>query len=277
MEPMTTLSWKNKESIDIHAEDWPVPNPRAVIALVHGQGEHFGRYTHVAEWYNRQGIALMGFDQQGHGKSGGVRGHVRNLDAYLEDVGLFLEKVVSRYPGVPLFLYGHSMGGGEALTYLLRKTPEIKGVIATSPLIRLAFEAPAIKIAVGRLLRRIMPSLTLPTGLASKFISHDPEVVKAYNADPLVHGKVSASGGIAILDMSEWLDSYAGPVTTPLLVMHGSDDMLTSAAASRQFVSRVSGNVTYQEWPGMWHETHNEPDNEQVFQYTLAWMEKILN
>lgn len=273
---MTTLSWKNKDGISIHAADWPVDHPKAVIALVHGQGEHFGRYDHVARWYNERNIAVMGFDQQGHGQSGGTRGHARNLDAYLDDIGLFLDHVRSRYPVIPLFLYGHSLGGGEVLSFTLQRNPDIAGAIATSPLIRLAFEAPAIKVAVGKLLRKILPALTLPTGLAAQFISHDPEVVKAYKSDPLVHGKVSAAGGITLLDMSEWLDGYSGKVNVPLLVMHGSDDKLTSAAASREFVSRVTGDVTYQEWPGMWHETHNEPEKEKVFEFTLGWVERYL-
>lgn len=273
---MTTLSWKNKEGIDLHAVDWPVNHPQAVIALVHGQGEHSGRYEQFAQWYARHDIAVMAFDQQGHGKSGGVRGHVRNLDAYLDDIGLLLEKTASRYPGVPVFLYGHSMGGGEVLCYVLRRTPVIAGAIAASPLIRLAFEAPALKVAAGRLLRKIMPALTLPTGLAAHLISRDPEVVKAYQADPLVHGKVSAAGGITLLDMSEWLDSFSGVVTIPLLVMHGSADKITSAAASRAFVSRIAGEVSWQEWPGLWHETHHEPEKEKVFEYTLAWMKRLL-
>lgn len=273
---MNELHWKNAEGLSLYAVDWTVENPVAVIALVHGQGEHIGRYAHVAKWYNEHGVALMGFDQQGYGKSEGIRGHADSLEVLLNDIGQFLEKTRERYPGKPLFLYGHSLGGGLALHFALRRNPVIDGLIVTSPLIRLAFQPPALKILAGKILRRFMPTLTLPTGLAANFISHDTAVVKAYKTDPLVHDKLSAAAGIAILEMGEWLDHVSGTFSLPVLLMHGADDKITSAAATREFFNRATGNVTHHEWPGLWHETHNEPEKAQVFEYTLAWMKAVL-
>ena len=89
---MNALNWKNSQGIELYAAHWPVANPIAVIALAHGQGEHIGRYQHVAEWYNAHGVAVVGFDHQGYGRSGGPRGHVKDLDAFLDDIGLLLEK-----------------------------------------------------------------------------------------------------------------------------------------------------------------------------------------
>lgn len=272
---METLTWKNEEGLQIHAANWSIRHPKAVIALVHGQGEHFGRYNHVAAWHNNHGYAVMGFDQQGHGRSGGVRGHARNLDVLLNDIDQFLQKVREKYPDTPIFLYGHSMGGGEVLTYVLRRDPILAGLIATSPLIRLAFATPKMKVAAGKILKHIVPSLTMPTGLAAHFISHDPAVVKAYQNDPLVHGKVSAAAGLALLEMSKWLDSFSGVFSIPVLLMHGSDDRLTSATATKEFYGRVAGEVTYQEWPGLWHETHNEPEKEQVFEFATNWLDRF--
>ena len=273
---MNELSWKNAEGLKLFAVDWSVKKPKAVIALVHGQGEHIGRYAHVAKWYNERNVALMGFDQQGYGRSEGKRGHANSQKALLDDIGLFLEQTLERYPDTPVFLYGHSLGGGLVLQYVLQRDPILAGLIVTSPLIRLAFQAPALKVIVGKFLRHILPTLTLPTGLAANFISHDPAVVLAYRADPLVHDKLSTAAGVAILEMGEWLDSFSGIFSIPVLLMHGADDKITSAAATKAFFGRVAGEVAHKEWPGLWHEMHNEKEQEQVFSYTLAWMEGFL-
>ncbi len=272
---MIELSWKNAEGLKLYAADWHVKNPKAVIALVHGQGEHIGRYAHVAEWYNNHDIALIGYDQQGYGRSEGKRGHAENLEVLLDDIGQFLEKTKERYPKTPIFLYGHSLGGGLVLHYVLRRDPIIAGLIVTSPLIRLAFEAPALKIIAGKLLRRFMPTLTLPTGLAAHFISHDPEVIAAYKSDPLVHDKLSAAAGIAILEMGDWLNKFSGVFSIPVLLMHGGGDKITDPAATKEFFGRVAGEVTHKEWEGLWHEMHNEKEKEKVFDYTLDWINQM--
>ncbi len=272
---MKELSWQNAEGLTLYAAHWPVDNPRAVIALVHGVGEHIGRYAHLAKWFNNHQVAVLGYDHQGHGRSAGKRGHVRHLDAYLDDVGLLLSESRRLYPGVPVFLYGHSMGGNLTLNYVLRRHPKgLAGHIATGPHIRLAFEAPALKIFAGKLLRRFMPALSLPTGLASHFLSHDPAVVQAYKADPLVHDQLSASAGLAVLEGAAWLNEYSGDYPLPLLLQHGAGDKITSAHATKEFASRLHGDVTFHEWPDLYHEIHNEKEQEQVFELTLHWMEK---
>ncbi len=272
---MNELSWKNAEGLKMYAADWSVKNPKAVIALVHGQGEHIGRYGHVAKWYNEHHIALMGFDQQGYGRSEGKRGHAENLDVLLDDIGQFLEKVQERYVKTPVFLYGHSLGGGLVLEYVIQRDPVIAGLIVTSPLIRLAFEAPALKIMAGKILRRFMPTMTLPTGLAAQFISHDREVVAAYQSDPLVHDKLSAAEGIAIIEMGNKLNKFSGVFSIPVLLMHGGGDKITSAPAAKAFFGRVAGEVTYKEWEGLWHEMHNEKEKEELFTYTFEWIEMV--
>ncbi|MFM8374077.1 MAG: lysophospholipase [Bacteroidota bacterium] len=273
---MQTFSWTNSENINMYGVDWHHNSPKAVVALVHGQGEHIGRYTHVAEWYNRHGFAVTGFDQQGYGRSGGPRGHARGIASWMDDIEQFLQKTSEKYPGVPVFLYGHSMGGAEVLTFCLERKPALAGLIATSPLIRLAFVTPTLKVLAGKIMRRFMPTLTLPTGLAAHFISHDTAVVSAYQHDALVHGKVSASGGLSLLEMSDRLDKCDPEFEIPVLIMHGGDDRITSAPASAAFCARAKGDVTWREWDGLWHEMHNEPQKEQLFQYTLEWMQKDL-
>jgi acylglycerol lipase len=265
--------WTNQTGTQIRSLHWPVEQPRAVIALIHGQGEHIGRYDHLAHWFNQSGVAVMGYDQQGFGKSGGPRGHAASIDAYLRDVDMLLQEVEKTYPDVPVFLYGHSMGGNVVLNYTLRRqTQGLAGIIATGPWIRLAFTVPSWKLILGRLLRSILPTLTLRTELEVKNISSVQAVVDAYNADPLVHDKVSAAGGIALTDAAQWLNSYHGKTPTRVLLQHGTADKLTSMPANREFAARLEGDVTFREWDGFFHEIHNESAQKDVFQYTLGWM-----
>lgn len=270
---MQELFWENTAGQRLRALHWPVENPKAVIALVHGQGEHIGRYGHLAAWFNARQVAVIGHDQQGFGKSAGKRGHFLRYDDLLNDVDLLLDRARAAYPGVPVFLYGHSMGGQVVLNFALRRRPQIAGLIATGPWVRLAFEAPVLKVAVGRLLKKIWPSLTLPTGLNANHISRDPDVVAAYLADPLVHDQVSAAAGIQMLFAARWLNQFAGPAPIRTLLLHGGDDRLTAAAATRELAARLTGDVTHREWPGLFHEIHNEKEQGEVFAHILDWMQ----
>lgn len=264
-------TFRNQQGMALHVAHWPVEQPRAVIALVHGQGEHIGRYEHVARWYNRQGFAFIGFDQQGYGRSEGKRGHADNTEVLLHDIHQFVELAKAQYPGLPFFLYGHSMGGGLSLAYLIQYKPELTGAIIGSPWIQLAFQPPKLKVVGGRWLRKILPTLTLPNGLAVHFISRDHATVEAYKADPLGHNKLSAAAGIALLETFNAVHEWSGEFPFPILLMHGEADKITSHAATRAFAERLQGDVTFKLWPGLYHELHNEPERTQIFEFTLAW------
>jgi alpha-beta hydrolase superfamily lysophospholipase len=269
-----TFEWKNGEGLRIHTLEWRVQDPRAVIALVHGQGEHSGRYFQLANWYNAQGIGVIAFDQQGYGRSEGRRGFAKSYDVLLDDIEQFLEIVHERYRGRTLFLYGHSMGGNLCMNYVLkRRTRYISGIISTSPWIKLPFDTPSVKEVADRLIRSYTPTLILPTGLAVHFLSHDQEIVEMYKFDPYVHDKLDARTGLEILEAGLFLDTYKGAFPLPLLLMHGEEDRITDCAASRAFAKRVKDAVTYKEWPDMYHELHNEIGCEKVYQFTLNWME----
>jgi acylglycerol lipase len=274
---MDNLSWQSATGLKLHAQCWTPPTPvKAVIALVHGMGEHIGRYEHVAHFFNKNGIAVMAYDQQGHGKSEGARGHIVSAASLLDDVGLLLAEVQKRFPGKPVFLYGHSMGGNAVLNYALRNQPAVAGVIATSPWIQLAFKPQAIKVWAGRWVKRLVPSLSLSNDLDTLFLSHDPEVAKAYNADPLVHNKITAGGGVVLLDLALNLDKAVASLNAPLLITHGSDDHITSEPASRAFAMRAKGDVAFREWPGQYHELHNELIKDVYLNFLYSWMtEKI--
>jgi alpha-beta hydrolase superfamily lysophospholipase len=266
---------KNGQGLQLRYRSWHVDEPVAVIALMHGQGEHIGRYDHVAAYFNERKVAVYGFDHQGHGKSDGKRGHTPNLQVLLDDIAAHVIDVREQWPQTPLFVYAHSMGGMLSLNTALHGMldgADVRGLIATGPWIRLAFEAPPIKVLAGKLLRHVVPSLSLPTGLAAHFVSSDPEEVRKYQQDPLVHGVVSASAGISLMEGASFLDTFTGEVPFPMLIMHGTDDKLTSQPASEAFSERLTGDVTYRAWEGLYHELHNEPDQDAVLKVIWEWM-----
>lgn len=265
-----TFDMMTADGLKLHGRYWPAKEAKAVVALVHGMGEHIQRYEHMAAYFNAHGVSIMGFDQRGHGRSAGQRGHAPSLDVLLDSVGGLLAQAAQL--GLPIFLYGHSMGGNLVLNHLLRRHPKVAGVIASAPWVQLAFRPPALLLMIAKGLRRLLPTFSQPTGLDAAALSHVEAVVAAYKADPLVHGQITTAMSMALLDGGDWLDQHAGPVSAPLLIMHGDADSITSAPASQALAKRLTGDVTMKLWPGMFHEIHNEEAQKEVFDVALAWI-----
>ena len=176
-----------------------MPQPKAVVCLVHGVGEHTSRYAHVAEAFGKEGYAMMGADLRGHGRSGGARGHISSIEDFMQDIDNLLEQARKHYPGLPILLYGHSLGGILVLHYGLIRKPSVKGIIATSSGLHNAVEQQKIKVVMAKVLGTLIPSVTLASGLDAKAISRDEKVVQAYINDPLVHDKMSLGFGKIML------------------------------------------------------------------------------
>jgi acylglycerol lipase len=267
------FSWRTPDGLRLFAQGWEPEGPsRAAVCLVHGGGEHSGRYAHVAAALTDASFALLTFDLRGHGRSEGPRGHAPSFDVLLDDIGHLLAEAEERFPGQPRFLYGHSLGGSLVLNYVLRRRPALAGVVATSPFLRPAFTPPAWKVALGRVMRRLWPTLSMYNEVDARAISRDPEVVRRAIADPLNHSRISARAGIDILEAGEWAIAHAAGFPLPLLIMHGSADALASVEASRQFAARVPGDCTFKLWEGLYHETHNEPEKQDVLAFVVDWL-----
>jgi alpha-beta hydrolase superfamily lysophospholipase len=272
---MATLpsQFKTNDNLTLKMRHWSLPNPRAIVCLVHGFGEHSGRYAHVGQFFNEQNISLVAFDIRGHGESEGKRGHSPSYDAYLDDIQLFIDTVKKEYGDLPLFIYGHSMGGGLVLSYMIRRSPSnIKGIIASGPWIRLAFEPKPILITLGKLMRSIYPTFTQNSGLVREHLSRDPSVVEANRNDKLVCLEITASAGMGLTEGAAFLNEFEGDFPVPALIMHGGDDKITSQPASEAFSKRAKGNITYRKWEDMYHEIHNEPEKLMVLNHALAWL-----
>jgi acylglycerol lipase len=267
------FGWQTEDGLRLYAQGWqPETEPRGVVCLVHGLGEHSGRYAHLAAFLNQAGYVLLAFDLRGHGKSEGQRGHAPSCGALLDDLSQLLEEAAARYPDRPRFLYGHSLGGNLVIEYALRRCPQLAGVIATGPSFRLAFEPPAWKLTLGKIMYNLWPTLAMSNELDRQALSRDPEVVRAYSEDPLVHDRVSARLAMDMFQSGLWSLEHAAEFPLPLLLMHGGADRLTSAQASREFAAQVGDRCTLKIWDGFYHEIHNEPEQGEVFEYLLEWL-----
>lgn len=269
--------WQSGDGLRLYAQSWQPDEPaQGLVCLVHGLGEHSGRYGHVAQAFTAAGFAVQAFDYRGHGRSAGQRGHIASYDAIMDDVGLLVTQGRERFPGLPCFLYGHSLGGNLVLNYALRRQPDLAGVVATSPGLKLAFKPSPVLLAVAKSMDRLWPAFSQSNGLELAGISRDPAVIQAYQSDPLVHDRVSARLGLAIIEKGQWAIDHAAELTLPALLVHGTADRLTSPQGSREFASRAP-HSTLKLWEGLYHETHNEPEQAKVLAFTIAWIKSVLD
>lgn len=266
--------WKSRDGLEMYARGWKPEAPKAVVVLVHGHGEHINRYNHVAEALTQTGYAMQGFDLRGHGQSAGRRGHTPTYDSLMNDITDFIVDAQKRYPDYPVFLYGHSMGGNLVINYALRSPQGLKGIIATGPWLKLAFDPPTVQVLVAKALNSMLPSFSLASGLSQVSLSRDPEVVSKYAADPLVHDKISARLYNGIYESGLWALEHASELKTPMLLMHGSGDKITSAPASQEFAQKAGKLVTLRVWDGFYHEIHNEPEKAEVIQTMVDWLDQ---
>jgi alpha-beta hydrolase superfamily lysophospholipase len=254
----------------------PGDKTRANIIFVHGIGEHMQRYEGWAEMLNKQGIGFTGVDLPGHGRSDGPRGYIKSYALTDEMLDILHESSVKTFPEIHVFIYGHSLGGGIVLDYLLRKKPVIKGAIVTSPWLKLSFEPDKFKIVLASVMNYILPGLVQPSGLIVDHISHDKEVINKYKTDPLVHDKISVSLFHSAMSSAAHSLEHANELAVPLLLMHGSDDQICSPEGSRLFASKAP-MTELKIWDGGYHELHNEPFRQDVFDYLMKWINKTLD
>ncbi len=256
--------------------EWKADEPsKGVVCLIHGLGEHCGRYTHVAAKLAEAGYSVIALDLPGHGKSQGKRGHIRSYKILQQDIGMLIGEAARRYPNIPCYLYGHSLGGNLVLNYAFSNDPRLAGIISTSPWLKLAIRPKGLKMLIGKILDKIWPSFTRSSGLKTKGLSHRPEVAEKYISDPYVHDKISVRlfnsasvhGLLAI--------KRASQCRLPILLMHGGSDPITSPKASRQFAENAGTCCTFKEWEGLYHELHNEYNGEEVIQYIIDWIQNI--
>lgn len=267
------LNWKTIDDVEIYGKYWtPDSNVKAVICLVHGMGEHINRYNELAQDMVAAGYAVIGFDQRGHGKSKGQRGHSPSYEHLLLSVDDLLHKAEEQFPETPKFLMGHSMGGNVVINYVLDRKPAIKGLIASSPLLKLSFDPPAWKLILGNVVKNIFPSLPQYSNLDANSISSIPEEVKKYEQDKLVHDSITPGMYFGFMEKGDYALQHAAELTLPLLIYHGTADKLTSHKASQEFAAKVKGNVAAHWFENGYHETHHDTGRGVLLPMLINWL-----
>ena len=272
--PESTRTITTRDDLELFTRRWmPEGDPARELLIVHGMGEHSGRFEHVARFFVDRGYAVSAFDLRGHGRSEGSRVHVDSFSDYVDD----LQEVVESGPadtGLPWVLYGHSLGGFISAYYLGEDRPHPNAAILSAPPI--APEVPTVLGMAVQVLGRVAPRIAFPNPFEGDQLSRDESVGDAYFADPLVHTKTTA--GMAFqtfyVAQSRCLEVIQS-ISTPTLVIHGADDTLNlpSASAPLAAVDSVERKV----YPGLRHEMHNEPEQAQVLAEVAAWLDAALS
>lgn len=266
--------FEGERGIGIYYQTWiATGKPKAILALAHGQGEHSGRYVHVAEYMTRMGYAVWACDFRGHGRSGGNRGHTDSFDDYLADIRRLIQIAKDGDPKAKTFLLGHSLGGLIALDYAEKPGSELAGLVVTAPPLRVKMKVPSWKTSLGKILSSIRPTFSMKTGLDPNLLSRDREVVKKYVEDPLVHGIATARFYTELLRAQDETVRAAEKLTLPCLIVQGGADGIVDPPATSDFFKRVaSPDKTLKVYDGFYHEVLNEPGKESVLRDIDAWI-----
>ena len=263
----------------IYCQYWQPDAPaRALVLVVHGAGEHSGRYLDLAKQFTARGFAVAALDHPNHGRSQGRYGHVDRFDDFLETLGIFHRRASARFPGIPVFLLGHRMGGLISSLYLLTHQQDFQGCILSGPAIKTDIEPGKLQMLLIRLLSAVAPTVGV-IQLDANGVSRDPEQVALYVNDPLVnHGKMTARKVSELFHAMSHIQRHAGEITLPMLLLHGEADSMASAEGSRFLDAHIGSlDKTLTIYPGLYHEIFNEPEREQVLGDVLDWCDSHLD
>jgi alpha-beta hydrolase superfamily lysophospholipase len=250
---------------------------RGVILLVHGAGEHGDRYAYFAQRCCDVGLAVAALDHAGHGKSDGDYGHMERFQDHLDNLDAFRQQVAQAFPGQPLVLVGHSMGGLISACYLLEHQAHFAACVLSGPAIKTELEPGFVQTALIRLLSALAPRMGV-LQLDAGGVSRDPAVVEAYQQDPRInHGKMSARFVSELFGAMGRIQAEAASIELPLLIMHGESDVMTAPSGSQFLHDRVSStDKALKLYPGLYHEIFNEPERDTVIDDLLGWLDTRL-
>jgi acylglycerol lipase len=251
---------------------WPKPGAAVTFAVVHGLGDHAGRYARFAEGMAKHGMGTYALDLRGHGNSGGQRGHVDSWTQWTDDVSAFVRHVEG-IEGAEVVPLGHSYGGAALLsTVLAGKLPRSRRFVVSSPALRLKLKVPAWKLKLGPVTSKIVPRLAMGNEVDPATISRIPEVVEAYRNDPLVHDRISSRMWTEWQKAARDILEGAGQIKVPFLILAGTDDPLVDPAGSRQLHEQAPSMSTLNLLEGRFHEPFNDLGSEEVFQLIADWL-----
>lgn len=257
----------------IYWQGWVPDSASGVVVISHGLAEHGGRYAHVAQWLASVGYPTYAHDHRGHGKSEGPRANIDRMAGVVADLDTMIGTARERHPGVPVFLLGHSMGGLIALQYVTGTPAELAGVVLSAPAVEVAIGSKVQRVSAG-LLSRVLPNLGV-LKLDSAMVSRDPDVVHAYDTDPLNYrGKIRVRTGAEMLHAAEAMPARLANLKLPVLLLQGSADQLV-APVSAHVVADGAGSedLTLKSYDGLYHEVMNEPEKDTVLADLVEWLQ----
>jgi alpha-beta hydrolase superfamily lysophospholipase len=264
--------------LDLFYQAWlPEGAPRAAMAIVHGAGDHSGRFSRLVLSLAQDGFAAYAFDLRGFGRSPGRRGHINRWSEYREDVRCFLALIGEKHPAAPLFLMGYSLGAGIVLDTILRSPEGLRGAVLSAAPIEPSGVATPVQIAVARLLSRIWPSFALQLNNDINGVSRDTAVLDELRADPLHHSWATTRWGAEVLAATDWARQQAVQIRLPVMFVHGGDDPFNLVGGVERFYQQITyPDKALHIYPGSRHETHNDLDHAKVAADISDWMAQHL-
>ena len=270
----TKETFEARDGLQLFYRDWqPEGDATAVVAVIHGYGDHSGRYGYLAEHLVRAGYVVCAYDLRGHGRSHGPRGHIGHFSDYVEDTATFLGLVRERWPRPPVTLFGHSMGGLVALRYAEENPGDVGSLILSSPFLKMRVAMSGWRVHFLRVAAAVTPRSPIANPVKGEMLSRDADQAAAYETDPFVHHFATAGWAGEVLQAQARARRSAGVLSCPLLVVYSADDPIADPAAIDEFCARVTaGDKTVLRYEGYRHETFNDLGRETVLGEIEGWL-----
>lgn len=269
-------SYTTHDGLKLYLQAWMPEQAKAAVLIVHGLGEHSSRYAHLAKKFVDKDVAVFTFDGRGHGKSCLPKpdAYFSDHEDYLKDIDALYGKVKTYVPNVPAFIFGHSMGGGLVAAYVLKYQPKANGIVLSAAALKPADDVSKLLIAASSVVSKFAPRLKV-LKLDSTKVSHDPTEVKKYDEDPLnYHEAIPARTGYELLRMMKEIEEKSSQFHLPVLLLHGTGDMLTNPKGSEEFFAKISSqDKSFKKYPGLFHELVNEYEKEEIMADIMKWIE----
>ncbi|MBE2184760.1 MAG: alpha/beta hydrolase [Anaerolineae bacterium] len=272
----STGTFKTSDNLSLHTARWIPDSPRAAIILVHGYGEHSGRYQHVARALVDRGYAVFALDHRAHGKSEGTpRALVRSIATVVADLKKYVEAVSAEFPHLPRFMLGHSMGGLITWGYIVRHSGDLSAAVISGAPVNADANVSPLLLGFANLANKISPALALVDLTPLVELSHNPQNQEQFAADPLnYHGKLPVGTGVAINEEARFVRSQLPEVTLPALIIYGEDDKIVNPSGSHTAYELIaSADKTEKGYPAMKHEILNEIENAVVINDIINWLD----
>jgi len=268
-------SFKNKDAQNLVYRAFIPEDPKAVVVLVHGMGEHSLKYDHAAEMFYDKGFAFFSYDQRGHGRSDGKRGCVNRYADLLDDLKQFIDIVKVESLREDLYLLGLSVGGLTSLAFAIERGEMIKGVIVSAPALRFTDPPKGIEVRLAPPLAFLFPAFTTPSRVRFEDLTHDSEAIKAQKADKLSHRVVSFKMFVEMTKMMKYVFDNASRIKLPALLLHGTGDKVADAKATKEFCDKMgSADKEARLYDGLYHELLRETNRREIIEGIIDWVSK---